>query len=122
MLKGSAGVRNAIEALEELTGDDKIFIFTASVAISLPRPRFFPLLVPIVYGHPYRSEVRSDYDEVTPEKHWLGLSYDATKREGERIVLEANGKKGLRTASVRAGMGIIAPRGVRGPFLPVRCT
>jgi nucleoside-diphosphate-sugar epimerase len=113
---GVPGVRNTLDALAELPGT-KMCILTSSVATMLPYSRFFPLFSSTASHGPWKSEKRSDYDEPISDRDAGRLSYNQTKREGERLCRAANGRNGVQTAAVRAGMGIIATRGVRAILL-----
>ena len=92
-----------IKALASLPGSKQL-IYTSTAVSQIPDPRFHTLrkhLEPVV---------TDDWDGRYSESELGSQCYNRTKRGAEQLVLQADGKDGIRSVNLRIGMAVVGPR------------
>ena len=99
------GVQHVIDALADLCKDGvpRVLVYTASAACTLPSPKFMRLGDGSGKGA-RKTAVRHDDDPELTSGEWPSYHYAVSKILAERLVRDANGRNGLRTGCIRAGM------------------
>lgn len=106
------GVRNTLEAAKAAGVD--VFVYTSSGSVAVKSTRF--LLWPWESEPKHFVQVIND-ETPLPKSHWEHFSnYAVTKRQGEQLVVEADGAvnqegRKMRTGCIRPGNGVFGPRG-----------
>ncbi|KAI0050382.1 NAD(P)-binding protein [Auriscalpium vulgare] len=101
------GTKNILDAARALPGG-AILVYTSTSDIVIPRPRFLQIGKDYALL-PWNDVVVSDADAPLSELARSEGCYARSKTIAEKLVLDADGVDGLRTAAVRPGQTITGP-------------
>jgi nucleoside-diphosphate-sugar epimerase len=95
------GLQNVIDALEKLPNEDKSLVYTSSASVHIQSRS-------LLLGQTPSRVICRPQDDV--DSNPQATHYMDSKRAAEKVVVAANGRQGVRTAIIRPGMPIVAPR------------